>query len=71
MHEHVAKEAPDLVAVSGVVHQGALHEVWLVRLQHPLIQHDAITHEHDDLTGETTHAGSHPRLFIQTLIDII
>lgn len=49
MHEHVAEEAPDLRPVAGVVDQGALHEVGLVRLQDPLVQHDAVTHEHDDL----------------------
>lgn len=72
VHEHVAEETPHLEAVSGMVHQGALHEVWLVCLQYPLIQHDAVAHEHNDLTGEATHAlGSYPRLFIQTLIYIL
>lgn len=56
VHEHVAEETPHLEAVSGMVHQGALHEVWLVCLQYPLIQHDAVAHEHNDLTGEATHA---------------
>lgn len=37
MHEHVAEEAPHLCAVAGVVHQGALHEVRLIGLQHPLV----------------------------------
>lgn len=49
VHEHVAEEAPHLGAVAGVVDQGALHEVRLVRLQNPLVQHDAIAHEHNDL----------------------
>lgn len=49
MHKHVAEEAPHLCAVAGVVHQGALHEVGLIRLQDPLVQHDAVAHEHDNL----------------------
>lgn len=32
-----------------MVHQGALHEVGLIRLQDPLVQHDAVAHEHDNL----------------------
>lgn len=49
VHKHVAEEAPHLCAVAGVVHQGALHEVGLIRLQDPLVQHDAVAHEHDNL----------------------
>lgn len=49
MHEHVAEEAPHLCTVAGVVDQGALHEVRLIGLQHPLVQHDAIAHEDDNL----------------------
>lgn len=37
MHEHVAEEAPHLCTVAGVVDQGALHEVRLIGLQHPLV----------------------------------
>lgn len=50
VHEHVAEEAPHLSTVARVVHQGALHEVGLVGLQHPLVEHDAVAHEHDDLS---------------------
>lgn len=53
MHEHVAEEAPHLGTVARVVDQGALHEVRLVCLQNPLVQHDPITHEHNDLWRET------------------
>lgn len=49
VHEHVAEETPDLRPVAGMVDQGALHEVGLVGLQHPLVQHDPVAHEHDDL----------------------
>lgn len=49
VHKHVTEEAPHLCAVAGVVHQGALHEVGLIRLQDPLVQHDAVAHEHDNL----------------------
>lgn len=57
MHEHVAEETPDLCSMTGVVDQRALHEVWLVRLQDPLVEHDAITHEHNNLQhNKHTHA---------------
>lgn len=49
VHEHVAEEAPHLCTVAGMVDQRALHEVGLIGLQYPLVQHDAIAHEHDDL----------------------
>lgn len=49
MHEHVAEEAPDLCSMTRVVDQRALHEVRLVGLQNPLVEHDAITHEHNNL----------------------
>lgn len=49
MHEHVAEEAPHLRSMAGMVDQGALHEVGLIGLQHPLVQHDPIAHEHYDL----------------------
>lgn len=58
VHKHVAEEAPHLCAVAGVVHQGALHEVGLIRLQDPLVQHDAVAHEHDNL--QRTQAGDRP-----------
>lgn len=35
--------------MAGVVDQGALHEVGLIGLQHPLVQHDPVAHEHYDL----------------------
>lgn len=53
VHEHVAEEAPHLCTVAGVVDQGALHEVGLVGLQDPLVQHDAVAHEDDDLQADT------------------
>lgn len=53
VHEHVAEEAPHLCAVAGVVDQGALHEVGLVGLQDPLVQHDAVAHEDDNLQSDT------------------
>lgn len=53
VHEHVAEEAPHLGAVAGVVDQGALHEVGLVGLQDPLVQHDAVAHEDDNLQADT------------------
>lgn len=37
VHEHVAEEAPHLCTVAGMVDQGALHEVRLIGLQHPLV----------------------------------
>lgn len=51
VHEHVAEETPDLCPVAGMVDQWALHEVRLIGLQHPLVQHDPVAHEHDDLRG--------------------
>lgn len=53
VHEHVAEEAPHLSTVAGVVDQGALHEVGLVGLQDPLVQHDAVAHEDDNLQSDT------------------
>lgn len=55
MHEHVAEEPPDLRAVSGVIHQRTLHEIRLVGLQHPFIEHHTVTHEHYDLEHTNTH----------------
>lgn len=52
VHEHVAEEAPHLCAVAGVVDQGALHEVGLVGLQDPLVQHDAVAHEDNNLQSD-------------------
>lgn len=49
MHEHVAEEPPDLCTVSGMIHQRTLHEIRLVGLQHPFIEHHAVTHKHYDL----------------------
>lgn len=49
VHEHVAEEPPHLRPVTRVIDQGALHEVGLVGLQHPLIQHDTVAEEHNDL----------------------
>lgn len=54
MHEHVAEEPPDLCAVSGMIHQRTLHEIRLVGLQHPFIEHHAVTHEHYDLEHKHT-----------------
>lgn len=62
VHEHVAEETPDLRPVAGVIDQGALHEVGLVRLQHPLVQHDPVAHEHDDLQE-----GNQPSVLADTL----
>lgn len=57
VHEHVAEETPDLCSMTGVVDQRALHEVRLVCLQDPLVEHDAVTHEHNDLQhNKHTHA---------------
>lgn len=53
VHEHVAEEAPHLCAVAGMVDQGALHEVGLVGLQDPLVQHDSVAHEDDNLQADT------------------
>lgn len=53
VHEHVAEEAPHLGAVAGVVDQGAFHEVGLVGLQDPLVQHDAVAHEDNNLQADT------------------
>lgn len=49
MHKHVAEEAPHLCAVAGMVDERALHKVGLVGLQNPLVEHDAVTHKHDNL----------------------
>lgn len=54
VHEHVAEEAPHLRAVAGVVDQGALHEVGLIGLQYPLVEHDAVAHKHNDLQKTQT-----------------
>lgn len=37
MHEHVAKEAPNLSTMAWMVDQRALHEVRLIGLQNPLV----------------------------------
>lgn len=49
MHEHVAEETPHLGSVAGMVNQWAFHEVRLICLQNPLVEHDAVTHEHNNL----------------------
>lgn len=54
MHEHIAEEPPDLCAVSRMIHQRTLHEIWLVGLQHPFIEHHAVTHKHYDLKQTDT-----------------
>ncbi len=56
MHEHIAEEPPDLCSVSGMIHQRTLHEIWLVRLQHPFIEHHAVRHKHYDLKQTQTHS---------------
>lgn len=55
MHEHIAEEPPDLCSVSGMIHQRTLHEIWLVGLKHPFIEHHAVTHKHYDLKQTQTH----------------
>lgn len=57
VHKHVAEEAPHLCTVARVVHQGALHEVRLIGLQYPLVQHDAVAHEHNNLWHRTKPKG--------------
>lgn len=49
VHEHVGEEAPGPGAVAGVVYEGALHVLWVVGLQHPLVESGPIAQEHDDL----------------------
>lgn len=49
MHEHVREEAPGAGTVPRVVHEGALHVLGVVGLQHPLVEAGPVAQEHDDL----------------------
>lgn len=57
VHEHVGEEAPGSSSVAGVVHEGALHVLGVVGLQHPLVEACPIAQEHDDLGEMGVRAG--------------
>lgn len=49
VHEHVGEEAPGSSTVAGMVHEGALHVLRVVGLQHPFVETGPVAQEHDDL----------------------
>lgn len=54
VHEHVGEEAPGAGTVPRVVHEGALHVLGVVGLQHPLVEAGPVAQEHDDQRRSTS-----------------